>query len=642
MNEELKIFITAQIDDLKKSLEEAQKETQKTAKEGTSNFKKFGEAAKSAGKVIGTAMKAAAAALAAAGTALVALTESTREYRTEQAKLVSAFESAGSSAEQAKETYNDLYRVLGDSGQATEAASHLAQLTKNEQDLAEWTNICQGVYATFGDSLPIESLTEASNETAKTGALTGGLADALNWAGVAEEEFQAKLDACNTEAEREALIRETLNGIYSDAATNYEKNAAGILAANEAQAKLTDGLAALGAAAEPIVAVFKSFAGDLLQSLVPGISLVSEGIQEVINGVDGGAEKIQEGISSMVNSVITTITNMLPTLLSVGVNIITSLLEGIVAAFPTIINALITLLPQIITTIMTLIPQITGAIINALPLLLDTLLQVVSSIIVELGVLLPTIVKQIVAIIPQLISIIIDNIPLLLDAAITFLMAIVDAVPEIIPPLIDALPTVISKLISTLIQNIPKVIEAAVKLFMGIVSAIPKIIPSLINALGSLIGKALKSIGGLFKDVGKVIGDALGGTVKKAINGVLSTAIKIINGFISAINLAIGVINLIPGVNIKKLKTLEVPQLAKGGIATGDTLAHIGEDGYREAVLPLDRNTEWMDDLANKIASRNNTPSKIVLMLDGKELGWANIHSINNITKQTGQLQLVW
>ena len=66
----------------------------------------------------------------------------------------------------------------------------------------------------------------------------------------------------------------------------------------------------------------------------------------------------------------------------------------------------------------------------------------------------------------------------------------------------------------------------------------------------------------------------------------------------------------------------------------------IGERG-KEAVVPLENNTEWMDKLADRIAQRNETPSKIVLMLDGKELGWANIHSINDITKQTGSLPLV-
>ena len=80
--------------------------------------------------------------------------------------------------------------------------------------MSQWTDIAAGVWATFGDSLPIEGLTEASNETAKTGKLTGVLADALNWAGISEDDFQSSLDGCNSEQERAALITDTLNGLY--------------------------------------------------------------------------------------------------------------------------------------------------------------------------------------------------------------------------------------------------------------------------------------------------------------------------------------------------------------------------------------------------------------------------------------------
>lgn len=145
-----------------------------------------------------------ATAGAAIGTAWIATIEATREYRTEMGKLDSAFQTAGHSTEAARETYSELNAVLGDSGQATEAAQHLAKLTGNEKDLQTWTDICTGVYATFGESLPIESLTEAANETAKSGQLTGGLVDALVWAGHSEEEFQAKLDACTTEQQRQS------------------------------------------------------------------------------------------------------------------------------------------------------------------------------------------------------------------------------------------------------------------------------------------------------------------------------------------------------------------------------------------------------------------------------------------------------
>ena len=48
-----------------------------------------------------------------------------------------------------------------------------------------------------------------------------------------------------------------------------------------------------------------------------------------------------------------------------------------------------------------------------------------------------------------------------------------------------------------------------------------------------------------------------------------------------------------------------LPKLAKGGIVTQATPALIGEAG-REAVLPLEQNTEWMDALANKISEGLN------------------------------------
>lgn len=216
-------------------------------------------------------LKVAGAGMLAAGAALVGIAESSKEYRAEQAKLVSAFETAGASANVAKDTYNDLYRVLGDGGQATEAAAHLAKLTTEEKALNEWTTICQGVYATFGDSLPIEGLTEAANETAKVGTVTGSLADALNWAGISEDAFNEKLAACNTEAEREQLIRDTLNSTYSEAAAAYEKNAEDILKQNEAQAALDESLAKIGEAIQPVITAFATMASEIADKVSPAI-----------------------------------------------------------------------------------------------------------------------------------------------------------------------------------------------------------------------------------------------------------------------------------------------------------------------------------------------------------------------------------
>lgn len=56
--------------------------------------------------------------------------------------------------------------------------------------------------------------------------------------------------------------------------------------------------------------------------------------------------------------------------------------------------------------------------------------------------------------------------------------------------------------------------------------------------------------------------------------------------------------------------SIGIPKLAKGGIATRSTIANIGEAG-KEAVLPLENNTGWMDDLATKLATKINNGSSI-------------------------------
>ena len=80
--------------------------------------------------------------------------------------------------------------------------------------------------------------------------------------------------------------------------------------------------------------------------------------------------------------------------------------------------------------------------------------------------------------------------------------------------------------------------------------------------------------------------------------------------------------------------------MATGGIVDRPVNALVGEAG-REAVLPLENNTGWMDTLADRILSRQDSPTKIVLTVDGRELGEATIKNINKITRSSGKLQLL-
>jgi len=270
--------------------DKAQKSLQKTDK----NAEGLGSKLLAAGKKAGKFALAVGAAAVTAGTAIVALTETTREYRTEQAKLQTAFETQNFSAQAARKTYEALNGVLGDSGQAVEAASHLAQLASTEEELAKWTDICTGVYATFGDSLPIEGLTEAANETAKVGKVTGPLADALNWAGVAEDAFNASLAKCTTEQERAALITETLNGLYDEASDKYKELNADAIAANKAQDRLNAAMAKVGGALEPFVTKGKELVADVFEKVLPLIDTLAN---ETLPWVTQKIEDFRQGVA---------------------------------------------------------------------------------------------------------------------------------------------------------------------------------------------------------------------------------------------------------------------------------------------------------------------------------------------------------
>ena len=116
--------------------------TNKAERAGTkiqAAFKKIGEASIKIAKPI-------IAGATAIGTAYAAAIETTRDYRTAMAQLETTFITNGHSADTAKKTYQDLQAILGDTDKAVEAATALALMTDNEEDLAKWTDICMAYF----------------------------------------------------------------------------------------------------------------------------------------------------------------------------------------------------------------------------------------------------------------------------------------------------------------------------------------------------------------------------------------------------------------------------------------------------------------------------------------------------------------
>lgn len=141
------------------------------------------------------------------------------------------------------------------------------------------------------------------------------------------------------------------------------------------------------------------------------------------------------------------------------------------------------------------------------------------------------------------------------------------------------------------------------------------------NDLKEKVLSVWETVKSKFTSLGSVIGSAISGAIKTAINNVLSLVESKINSAVSLINSAISLINKLPGVSVNYLSSVSLPRLAKGGVVNNPgrgVPAVIGEAGA-EAVLPLERNTEWMDILADKINS-NGGQVTIPIYLSGKQI----------------------
>ena len=600
-------------EDAADSIEETGKNVDDAGKSAEDAGGKFG-GLKGALGAVGKAFAAVAAAAASAVTAFFGLAESTRESRENMAKLETGFTTAGHSAEDATKTYQELYGILGDDGQATEAAAHLAQLTNTQEELAQWTEIATGVYATFGDSLPIEGLTEAANETAKTGHLTGVLADALNWAGVSEDEFQASLDACTSEQERQALITNTLNGLYSEASAKYKEVNANVIAAREAQAKLNEALNELGAIAEPVMTTLKMMAADLLGAITPFVSLIGEGLSGALEGSAGAADSLSAGIGGIIDTLLGTVNSMLPTAIDVVAQLVPSIISSILSEIPTlletvvnavsmIIGALSETLPEILVEVAKLIPQIVNTLVAAVP----QVLQAAITLLLALVQALPTIIDALVTALPTVIQTIVDTVvnglPQLIEAAITLLMALVDAIPTIIESLVAALPTIINAIVDGLLSSLPVILQAGIDLLMALVDAIPTIITALIGALPEIVSTIISTL--------------------------ISRLPDLIQG---AIQLFMGIVQAIPEICVELVKNLPdiistiVSSLSDGFsdiFNVGVDIIHGIWDGISSAASWLwDQISGWASGLIDDIKGffGISSPSKVMADIVGKNL----------------------
>ena len=368
--------LSGELDDNKKQVQFADKQLElledqfDDTADAADDFSKGIDGIKDIGSTVAKGVGALAAGIGAIGGAFLATAEGTREFRTNMAKLETGFTEAGLSAEDASNTFKEMYSILGDDGQATEATAFLAKFADNEKELASATHTLTGIYATFGASLPLEGLTEAINHTSSLGSVQGNLADALEWSGINVDDFNAQLAECSDEEERQALIMETLSGVYDGAADKYKEVNADVIESNKAQANLSETMAQFGEKAEPILTAVKDGFNTVLQEIlkltkdvdfnaiaesIKGgfayfidtiVPAIKDGFQWILDNKDIliagivaiGTAMLAWNVVSIIQGVVTAIKGLTVVMKANPIGIVVTLIAGLVAAFITLWN----------------------------------------------------------------------------------------------------------------------------------------------------------------------------------------------------------------------------------------------------------------------------------------------------------------
>ena len=409
------------------------------------------------GNLISSGIQAAISAVGELVSSIWNLDESTEEFRQAQGRLNTAFENAGYSAETAEAAYDGFYSILGDTDRATEASQLLAQLAENEEDVATWTEIAAGVNGTFGDSLPIEGLIEAANETANVGTVTGVLADALNWVGISEDEFNEKLAQCSTESERNTLIMETLAGQYDDAAAAFERNNSVLIEARENQAAMDRTLANLGS-------TIGNIKNQLTNALGPALRGVVDAFNSILSGEEGGGASLGAALQQFFAS----IGELAPQVMEVGGQILSGIAQGIVTALPT----LLTTAGQIIT-------ELANGIVNAIPNLVARLPEIITNFVNFISEQLPTILEEGTRLLNE------------------FVTGIINAIPDFVA----RLPEMITAFVGFVTDNLPTILQSGVDILTNLIQGIIDTIPELVNHLPEIVNAIVNGIGDLMGSI---------------------------------------------------------------------------------------------------------------------------------------------
>lgn len=464
--------------------------------------------------------------LAAVTTALAANVEASREWNSDMTKLKTNAETSGNNFDFMKSKMQDLVAITGESDSSIEALSNLMAVGFSDEQMTPAINALSGAVEKFPDTLKIESLSDSLQETLATGAATGQFSELIGRMGDSVDDFNAGLQNCTSEAERQQYALDWLaNSGLSEINDEYQSANKSTLDYERASFELQDALASLGTAFTPVMAGAKGMAADFLTKSLPAVQKLSGGFTKLFDGVsslldaydsgglDGLTEQIPIVISGLFSSASETLAENAPTLITAATTVLTSIIQSLAQSAPSLINSILPsllngffgLINALVSTIPTLVPELVQGAITLFLGLIDGLNDVIG----QLMPMLPSLIKQIT-------DTLIENLPTIIEGGFQLLTGLITGLTKCTPKLIDSVIALIPVITKALTDNLPELVKAGMELIVALAQGLPQALPDLIDALPKIISAIIDG----FKDVDWL---DLGANILKGIlNGLVS------------------------------------------------------------------------------------------------------------------------
>ena len=403
------------------------------------------------------------------------------------------------------------------------------------------------------------------------------------------------------------------------------------------------------------------------QGLTGAMNVVGEVISEAALMIVDMAPDIWNAVSSILTSIRQGIIDNLPNILSVVMTIVQQIIQDLSTALPQLMEAL----PAFIEALANAIDwdNLLDIVINVIEIVADALIDVLPVLTEAVLTLVEKIVEFVLK--PETLSKLVELCAKVMIAVSTALLA---AAPKLLVGIGKIIKVVVDNIINTdwnelgqgLMDNIQKAIskaavklsewwdgwsqaiaQSAVNLYNGIIDGwnwfwgqwthgletmwngvlnswnwfwgqwqhgidtMWNIVVDTFGKIGDFFKGMWDGIVSIFTTIGTKVGEAIGGAFKMAINAVIWTVEGALNAIPNTINGMLGAINAIPGVEISMIPTVTLPRLAKGGVLKKGQVGYLEGDGD-EAVVPLSKNTEWIDRVADKISEKSGNSATYI------------------------------